>query len=103
MNEYYQLPVDEEKTEEEQKANLQAYVDSLILNEGALEFAFEGTRFYDLMRFALRSDNPGQFMADKVYGRRGKDKKDAVRAEIKNDVSNPRNWYLQWNGKIGLE
>ena len=103
MNEYYRLPVDEEKTEEEQKADLQAYVDSLILNEGALEFAFEGTRFYDLMRFALRSDNPGQFMADKVYGRRGKDKKDAMRAEIKNDVSNPRNWYLQWNGKIGFE
>ena len=103
MNEYYQLPVDEEKTEEEQKADLQAYVDSLILNEGALEFAFEGTRFYDLMRFALRSDNPGQFMADKVYGRRGKANVDAVRAEIKNDVSNPRNWYLQWNGKIGFE
>ena len=103
MNEYYQLPIDEEKTEEEQKANLQAYVDSLILNEGALEFAFEGTRFYDLMRFALRSDNPGQFMADKIYGRRGKDKKDVMRAEIKNDISNPRNWYLQWNGKIGFE
>lgn len=104
MNEYYQLPpVDTLKTEAEQKAEYQAYVNGLILDEGALEFAFEGTRFYDLMRFALRSDNPGQFMADKVYGRRGKDKKDAVRAEIKNDVSNPRNWYLQWNGKIGFE
>ena len=103
MNEYYQLPVDTARTEEAQKADLQDYVNGLILDEGALEFAFEGIRFYDLMRFALRSDNPGQFMAEKVYGRRGKANVDAVRAEIKNDVSNPRNWYLQWNGKIGLE
>ena len=103
MNEYYQLPVDTLRSEEEQKADLQDYVNGLILDEGALEFAFEGIRFYDLMRFALRSSNPGQFMADKVYGRRGKDKADAVRAEIKNDLSNPRNWYLQWNGKIGIE
>ena len=103
MNEYYQLSVDTTRTEEAQKADLQAYVNGLILDEGALEFAFEGTRFYDLMRFALRSDNPGQFMAEKVYGRRGKANADAVRAEIKNDISNPRNWYLQWNGKIGFE
>ena len=103
MNEYYQLPVDTARTEEAQKADLQDYVNGLILDEGALEFAFEGTRFYDLMRFALRSANPGQFMADKIYGRKGKANSDAVRAEIKNDVSNPRNWYLQWNGKIGLE
>ena len=103
MNEYYQLPIDEEKTEEEQKADLQAYVDSLILNEGALEFAFEGTRFYDLMRFAYRSSNPGQFMAEKVYGRRGKENSASVRSEIKSDISDPRNWYLRWNGKIGFE
>lgn len=103
MNKYYQLPVDTLRTEEEQKADLQAHVDSLILNEGALEFAFEGTRFYDLMRFAYRSNNPGQFMAEKVYGRRGKENSSSVRAEIKSDISDPRNWYLRWNGKIGVE
>lgn len=103
MNEYYQLPIDTLRTEEEQKADLQAYVDSLILNEDALEFAFEGTRFYDLMRFALRSDNPGQFMANKVYARRGSANSGAMRSEIKKDISDPRNWYLQWNGKIGIE
>ena len=103
LNEYYRLPVDTLRTEDEQKADLQDYVSGLILDEDALEFAFEGTRFYDLMRFALRSDNAGQFMADKIYGRRGKDNSAAVRAEIKKDISNSRNWYLQWNGKIGIE
>jgi len=27
---------------------------------------------------------------------------DAVKAEIKKDLTNPDNWYLNWNGKIGI-
>ena len=103
LNEYYYLRVDTTLTEEAQKPAMQEYVDSLILNEEALEFAFEGTRFYDLMRFAFRQSNPGQFMAKFIYGRRGKDNEGVVRSEVKNDVSDTRNWYLKWNGKIGLQ
>ncbi len=102
MNEYYQLPIDTLKTEAEQLPDLQAYVEDKILTEEALEFAFEGIRFYDLMRFALRAPNPGQFMADKVYARRGEANKEAVRGEIKADLTIPENWYLKWNGKIGF-
>ena len=79
----------------------QAYVDSLLLNEEALEFAFEGTRFYDIMRFALRQSNPGAFMAEHIYARRGEANRPEVQAEIKNSLTDQRNWYLRWKGKIG--
>ena len=83
------------------KQQQQEQVYSLILNETALEFCFEGTRFYDIMRFALRNDNPGQFMADHIYARRGKDKVSTVQAEIRNSLTNQQNWYLKWKGKCG--
>lgn len=102
LNAYYQLPTDSLLSAEELRSRQQHFVDSLILNEGALEFAFEGTRYYDLMRFALRSSNPGQFMADHVYARRGRSQAAAMQSEIKKDLSQPTNWYLQWNGKIGF-
>jgi hypothetical protein len=102
-NEYYQLPDDTLQTDSLLRVAYQmAGVDSLILNEGALEFAFEGVRFYDLMRFALRSDNPGQFMAKHVYGRRGESMRSVVESEIKKPLTDPKNWYLKWNGKIGF-
>ncbi|MBP5340286.1 MAG: RagB/SusD family nutrient uptake outer membrane protein [Prevotella sp.] len=72
-------------------------VDSLILNENALECCFEGTRYYDLMRFAMRSDNPGRFLTDHVNQRGG------VGTSAGIDLYNRQNWYLHWgNGKIGF-
>lgn len=73
-------------------------IERMILTEGALEFAFEGQRFYDLMRMALRRNDTG-FLADRVYARKGNGTKDA---DIKKDLTNKNNWYLNWNGKIGL-
>jgi hypothetical protein len=71
-------------------------VDSLILNEEALEFSFEGYRYHDLMRFAMRSENPGKFLTDAVNRRGGKDTNAGI------DLTNRQNWYLRWgNGKIG--
>ena len=114
-NEFYRLPGDTlilvpgdslyaEYLQKDQQLRpyQQQFVDSLILNEAALEFAFEGTRYYDIMRHALRQPNPGQYMAEHVYARRGKANADAMRSEIRNDLTQPRNWYLQWNGKIGF-
>jgi hypothetical protein len=80
----------------------QAFVDSLLLNENGLELAFEGTRFYDIMRFAFRQSNPGAFLSNQVCSRRGKENKDIMRGEIRKDLNDQRNWYLQWNGQIGL-
>lgn len=76
-----------------------AFVDSLLLNENGLELAFEGTRFYDIMRFAFRQQNPEAFLAEKVAARRGKNDIDEG---LKSRLMNRQNWYLKWNGQIGF-
>ena len=100
MNEYYQLPVDTTKTEAEFTPVLQAFVDSLILNESALEFAFEGTRFYDIMRYALRQTDPGQAMYKIIGARRGAANRSEMES-VADKLKEPGNWYLHWNNKIG--
>ena len=102
-NKYYQMPVDTLITDSLQQIQYQIEaVENMIVDEGALEFAFEGLRFYDLMRVALRRSNPG-FLADKVYGRRGGQQRDVMRSLIPVDLNNINNWFLKWNGQIGLE
>ena len=102
MNESYRLPEDSLMSAQELTALQQQYVSELLLTEEALELAFEGTRFYDIMRFALRSSNPGQFLADRIAKRRGADKATEMAGEIKKNLADPNNWYLQWKGKIGI-
>ena len=63
-------------------------VEDRIVTEMALEGAFEGYRFYDLMRIALRRGDPS-YLADPVSRRNGTSDP-AVRAHLM-DTSN---WYL---------
>ena len=116
-NEYYRLPeaepipvLDEngepiegmfllQKDTPELTAKQKAVVDSLLLNENGLELAFEGTRFYDIMRFAFRQSNPEEFLAEKVAARRGKNNVDET---LKSRLMDRKNWYLKWNGQIGF-
>ena len=100
MNEYYQLPEDSTMTEAQLMPIQQQYVKELLLTEDALEFAFEGVRYYDLMRFAMRESNPGQFLYDRISARRGED----------NRLSDPGilalkegKWYLKWKDRLGIE
>ena len=53
------------------------------------------------MRYAMRQQNPGQTMAKYIYARRGEENSDAMRSEILKDLTDKRNWFLNWNGKIG--
>ena len=93
-------PVVIQKDTPEKTKELQDFVDKLLLDENALELAFEGTRFYDIMRFAFRQTKitPEEFLAEKVAARRGD-----IDGTLKNRLMNRRNWYLRWKGQIGIK
>ena len=66
-------------------------VENLIIDEYALETAFEGNRFADLMRVAIRRNDPS-YLADKVARRKGD-------TEPRNEnlfqlLTNTDNWYI---------
>ena len=64
-------------------------IEELILDEAGLELAFEGNRFFDLMRVANRRPNPGKFMAEKIRAR-GSDA-ESWSGALESDI---KNWYL---------
>ncbi len=66
-----------------------AYVEDLIQQELALETAFEGNRFQDLMRLAIRR-NDNAYLADKVAAKHTENK-DAYKTLL----MNRSNWYLK--------
>jgi len=63
-------------------------VEDMIINEMALEGAFEGNRFYDLLRVALRRNDPA-YLADPISRRSGKADND-----LRSLLMEPQNWYL---------
>ena len=89
-NAYYDMP--QPSTPLASRQDTIAYqiplVEDRIVTEMALEGAFEGYRFYDLMRIALRRGDPS-YLADPVSRRNGTSDP-AVRALLM-DTSN---WYL---------
>jgi tetratricopeptide (TPR) repeat protein len=68
-------------------------IEDFIIDERALELAFEGKRWTDLVRIAERRNDPA-YLADKVAAKfAGTSYYDAVR----NKLMNPANWYLPFN------
>ena len=62
--------------------------------------AFEGQRFGDLMRVAMRRGTPS-YLADKVYARRGADARGVMQGLIARPLDDPHSWYMSWQGQIG--
>lgn len=65
------------------------FVEDLIVTEYALETAFEGNRFHDLMRVAIRR-NDNAYLADQVAK-----KHDVNKEAIRSKLMNRSNWFLR--------
>jgi hypothetical protein len=67
----------------------QLYLEELILNERARELAFEGERFYDLIRVAKRRNDPS-FLARKVSAKFPASQRNAIYTKLLDE----KNWYI---------
>lgn len=65
------------------------FMEDLICKELALETAFEGNRFHDLMRISIRRDN-NDYLVEKVAAKHPNNK-----ASISTILSDRNNWYLK--------
>jgi hypothetical protein len=68
-------------------------VEAMIIEENALELAYEGQRWSDLLRVAIRRNDPS-FLADKVYGKLIKSGLSASAAAAARGKLQGRNWFL---------
>jgi len=68
------------------------YVEDLIMEEGALELTFEGVRYFDLLRVALRRGP--EYLAERISKRNGENKQDAA---LFDKLKDSKNWYLPMN------
>ena len=68
-------------------------VEDLLCDEYALEFAFEGTRFYDLCRLARHKNAASPYGAN--FGSQWLARKYQLAGKaVTKDLTNPENWYL---------
>ena len=68
----------------------QIYLEDQVMEERIREMAFEGERFYDLMRVARRRGDPS-YLADKVAAKFESPLKEQIREHLMNE----ENWYLK--------
>jgi hypothetical protein len=68
-------------------------IENMIIDENALELAYEGQRWPDLLRIAMRRNDPA-FLADKVYNKLLKSGMSAGAASAARSKLLNRNWFL---------
>ena len=93
-NQYYTLPQpDTELASRKDTVDYQIpLVEDMIVTEMALEGSFEGYRFNDLMRVALRRNDPS-YLAIPI-SRRNSRTTDDFDAELRQKLMHTKNWYL---------
>ncbi|MBN2263618.1 MAG: RagB/SusD family nutrient uptake outer membrane protein, partial [Prolixibacteraceae bacterium] len=69
---------------------IKLYVEDLIIEERAMELAFEGKRWFDLVRIAKRRGDPS-YLANKV---KAKYKDTSLGNKIAEKLKDENNWYL---------
>jgi starch-binding outer membrane protein, SusD/RagB family len=72
-------------------------MEDMIIKEDALELAYEGDRWPDLVRIARRRHDPA-FLADKIYNKLEKAGNPAA-ASVKAKLMQETNWYLPFKMK----
>jgi hypothetical protein len=70
---------------------IQLYLEDQIIEEKARELAWEGERFYDLMRVAKRRSDPS-FLASRVSAKYPP----GLRDQIYTYLMNEENWYIHY-------
>lgn len=72
-------------------------IENQIINESGLELAYEGKRWSDLLRIALRRNDPS-FLADKIYNKLVSENNPQASA-VRTRLMTPSNWYLPFKWK----
>jgi len=70
-------------------------IENNIIDEAALELAYEGNRWEDLVRVSLRRNDPS-FLAEKIY-QKLKSEGNTKAEEVRSKLMNVNNWYLPFN------
>jgi hypothetical protein len=73
-------------------------IEDRIITESALELAFEGTRWQDLVRLAFRRNDPN-VLAARVASKFEKAGNTGMAATVKGKLMNPANWFLPFKWK----
>lgn len=76
----------------------QQFVENMIVDEDGLELAYEGNRWTDLVRVALRKNDPS-FLANKVAAKFERGGNPGLAATVRGRLMDPNNWFLPFKWK----